>query len=358
MKNTPPMQQTQNHRPVIRLNRVRVEKQIEQSARLRREPTERMLRIHELVAAGKFPNGSTLANDLQVSTKTIKRDFQFMRDHFDLPLAYDNNRHGYFYSKRVDKFPGGPKITEADLFAILITHKTIEQYKGTPFYQPLMVAFQKLTGQLDSRERYTFDTLHDVMSFRPLAPEGTDMEIFKTVTSALQDCRVLKFEYRKPGEKVVEARTINPYHLICSDNRWYLIAYDPARADIRKFALGRISAPRLTGDRFTKPADFDVKKYLKGSFTVMGGTGDYEVVIEFDAWATDQLRGRQWHPSQCVTELPSGGSQMRMRLSCLEEIERWILSWGTHAHVVSPVALAERIRCIAEALLNRYTPKN
>ena len=63
----------------------------------------------------------------------------------------------------------------------------------------------------------------------------------------------------------------------------------------------------------------------------MSGKGDYQVVIEMDAWLTDVLRGRRWHPSQEVAELPGGGSQLRMRLSGLEEIEQHVLSWGTHA---------------------------
>jgi hypothetical protein len=57
---------------------------------------------------------------------------------------------------------------------------------------------------------------------------------------------------------------------------------------------------------------------------------DHEVApsIEFDAWATDLLQGREWHSSQKVTTLPGGGSHMHFRLSALEEVERWILSWG------------------------------
>ena len=86
----------------------------------------------------------------------------------------------------------------------------------------------------------------------------------------------------------------------------------------------------------------------------MKGEGDYEVVIEFDAWATDQLRGRQWHPTQIVSELPGGGSHLRMRLSGLEEVERWILSWGTHANVLQPAPLAVRLREIAAKLVERY----
>jgi predicted DNA-binding transcriptional regulator YafY len=44
----------------------------------------------------------------------------------------------------------------------------------------------------------------------------------------------------------------------------------------------------------------------------------------------------------------------RLRLSALEEIERWILSWGTRATVIRPVALAERIAQMAEQLARRY----
>ena len=47
------------------------------------------------------------------------------------------------------------------------------------------------------------------------------------------------------------------------------------------------------GRVYTRPKDFDPDKHLKGSFGVMSGDGDYEVVIEFDAWATDLLQGRQ-----------------------------------------------------------------
>jgi predicted DNA-binding transcriptional regulator YafY len=43
-----------------------------------------------------------------------------------------------------------------------------------------------------------------------------------------------------------------------------------------------------------------------------------------------------------------------MRLSGLEEIEQHVLSWGTHAHVVSPQELRERVRKVAAELVNRY----
>ena len=43
-----------------------------------------------------------------------------------------------------------PTVTEAEMFALLVAHKSIEQYQSTPFHKPLQMAFEKLTGQLES----------------------------------------------------------------------------------------------------------------------------------------------------------------------------------------------------------------
>jgi predicted DNA-binding transcriptional regulator YafY len=45
---------------------------------------------------------------------------------------------------------------------------------------------------------------------------------------------------------------------------------------------------------------------------------------------------------------------LRLRLNSIEEAERWVLSWGKHATVIRPEALAERLRETAKNLLNRY----
>jgi len=326
----------------------------EEPARVGRNATERLLAIHQLISARRYPNTARLAREFEVSQKTVKRDVEWMRVHWDLPIEYDHQRHGYFYSREVRRFPGVPTITEAEMFALLVAHKAVEQYIGTPFHTPLQMAFRKLTGQLDDTERYSLQDCEEVLSFRPFAPEATDMERFEVVTRAIQQRRGLRFLYRKPGQKNASGRHVHPYHLSCNDNRWYLIGHDVDRGDIRTFALARMNGGPMLGEAFQKPKEFSVAKYLRGSLTVMNGRGDYEVVIEFDAWATDQLRGRLWHSSQQVTELPGGESRMRMRLSGLEEVERWVLSWGAHATVIQPELLAERVGKIARTLAGRY----
>ena len=143
-------------------------------------------------------------------------------------------------------------------------------------------------------------------------------------------------------------------HLACVESHWYLFAFDLGRDALRTFALTRMSDVEVLSQAFTPPDDFDPNDYLKGSFSVFRGTDDFEVVIDFDRWAADLIRGRQWHASQDLTELPRGQLRMTLRLNNLEEIERFLLSWGIHATVVRPKALVTRLRQITEQLQRRY----
>jgi predicted DNA-binding transcriptional regulator YafY len=104
----------------------------------------------------------------------------------------------------------------------------------------------------------------------------------------------------------------------------------------------------------TVKRDVDCMRYLSGSFTVFKGTGDYEVVVDFDAWAADLIRGRRWHESQQVTDLPGSGMRLRMHLNSIEEMEGWVLSWGTHATVIRPKALIEKVLKSSQKVVARY----
>src|SRR6516225_3026772 len=79
-----------------------------------RPPLERMLRIHQAVSSGQFPNATTLAREIEVASKTIHRDIEFMRDRLNLPMEFDAARNGYRYTEEVNAFPT-MQITEGEL---------------------------------------------------------------------------------------------------------------------------------------------------------------------------------------------------------------------------------------------------
>lgn len=318
-----------------------------------RPPWERMMQIHERIKANRFPNCSKIAKDIEVSTRTIKRDIDFMKYRLKLPLEYDSQRYGYYYTEPVENFPGLP-VTEAEVFALLVAHKAIAQYQGTPYEKPLDAAFRKLTGQLDTQAKFTLGSLDEALSFRPFAPGDADLEIFQILTRALQEQRTVKFEYKNLGARNYQSRHVRPYHLACIQNHWYLFAFDVNRKAMRTFVLSRLRELELKREKFTPDQKFDPDEYLKGSFTVFKGKEDYEVVIDFDVWATDLIRGRKWHASQNFTELPNGTSRLTMRLNNIEEMEQWVLSWGLHATVIRPAELSKRLRNTIAGLEERY----
>ena len=320
-----------------------------------RPPLERMLAIHERLQSGSLPNCRSLAAQLEVCKRTVKRDVDFMKCRLNLPIEFDAQRHGFFYTEPVGAFPSVP-VTEADLFALMVAHKAMLQYRGTPFEHLLEGSFRKLTGQLDRSSAFSCGGLDQAFSFRPFAPEETDLEIFQGLLRAVRQRRVVRFDYRKLGAKKLERRTVRPYHVACVDNRWYLYAQDLAREALRAFVLTRMSKLEVTNEKFPAPKDFSLDQHLRGSFGAFAGKpeDDFEVVIEFDSWATDVLRGRRWHWSQTVDELPGGQTRMRLRLNNVEEVERWVLSWGTHATVLKPQALADRMARTGLELAQRY----
>ena len=90
---------------------------------------------------------SSLAAAFEVSTKTIQRDLDFMRDRLNLPLEYDAARWGYHYTEPVSSFPT-LQITEGELFALLVAEKALQQYRGTNFEKPLLSAIKKMEQSL------------------------------------------------------------------------------------------------------------------------------------------------------------------------------------------------------------------
>jgi len=320
-----------------------------------RAAMERMHRIHQLLQNKQYPNCTKLAKEFEVAKRTMKRDIEFMKDQMRLPIGFDTGENGYFYTETVDHFPELP-MSEADVFALYVASKAIEQYKGTPFQRLLETAFRRLTGRLDESVKFSMGSLDQVISFRPFAPGDADVKAFEVLSKGVRERRAVTFMYRNHGALAAQRRHVHPYHIAYVENRWCLFAFDVKRKAMRTFVLCRLTGPKLTGTRFTVPKKFDLNEYLRHSFSLFKGPegDDYEVVVEFDAWAADEVRGRRWHESQELTELPKGMLRVTMWLNNIEEVEKWVMGFGTHATVIRPEKLRERLFKATHELFERY----
>ncbi len=309
-----------------------------------------MLRIHQAIHSGEFPNASTLARELEVSTKSIQRDLEFMRDRLELPVEYDGSRFGYYYTGEVTSFPT-MQITEGELVALIIAEKALEQYRGTQFEKPLLSAIRKIEQSLPDTVSLNLTDIEQTISFRTRAEPILNLEIFDALAKATAQRRQLELSYRKAGSRQTELRLVDPYHLGNINGEWYLFAFDHAREDIRTFVPARVRSVKQTGKTFPHPEQFSLEKRLRDSFGVHSGVGEYDVILRFSTRVVDYVREKKWHESQQLRQLKGGGLELRLKLSSLVEIERWVLSWGGDAVVVKPRELAEAVKRAAGRIL-------
>ncbi|MGJ8653055.1 MAG: helix-turn-helix transcriptional regulator [Opitutaceae bacterium] len=315
-----------------------------------RPPLARMMRIHEELQENRLPNATKLSKLLETSTKTINRDITYMRDQLGLPVEWDAQSNGYSYTSFVDGFPT-VQVSEGELFALLVAQKALEPYKGTPFHEPLESALRKLSDGLKDKVFISLDRLDTPVSFKSAGISNANLETFQIVTRAVAQEQELHFEYKNLGTSRWQKRRTQPIHLCCVENQWYVVCHDLNRDALRTFALVRMRKLMFPGKAFKRPQNFDIQQHLKDAFGVFVGETKYKVRVEFDAWATQLIKEKDWHPAQEVRELEDGRIEFRIELADLFEIERWILSWGSHAKVLAPAKLKNSVRNHAEAII-------
>jgi predicted DNA-binding transcriptional regulator YafY len=215
---------------------------------------------------------------------------------------------------------------------------------------------------LDDSVKYSLGNLEEVVSIRPLAPGDADVEKFQSFTRAIREKRAVRFVYRKHGEVRTAVKKVHPLRIAYVNNLWTLFASYPSlsqtghqsRRVVQKFVFFRVTGLEVTDERFAETPPLDLNKELEGSMGVFKGTEKHQVVIEFDPWGADDVRARTWHVSQELVNRPDGTLMVKMQLNNLEEVEGWVLGFGSHAHVIQPPEFRSRLEKVAREIQGKY----
>ncbi len=314
-----------------------------------RRPLERVMRIHEIVNQGKYPNCSSIAREMEVNRKTIQRDINFMRDELDLPLEYSDANHGYHYTAPVNDFPF-LKTTAEDLVALVLARNALDPLRGSAFEAALRSGFQRLQATMKDQVTIPWSDLDQAFSVKSTGMTERDIFLFNRLAQSVLESRELLFDYRKLNSDEVMRRRLQPYHLAEIDGGWYVIGYDILRKARRTFAVQRMKAVQVSKKKFIRSMDFRLDDHLAGSFGVWSGDAsdkgkNYDVKIRFTGFAARVVGERRWHPSQEIIDLDGKGNEIeiRMQLSALQDISRWVMGFGSQAEVMEPGELREDV---------------
>ena len=313
-----------------------------------RPPLYRFQEIFHAIKTGRYPNRTKLAERIEVTTKTIQRDIDYMRYQMSVPIEFDYARGGYYFTRSMTELPLF-QLTEAELVSIFVAEKALEAYKGTAFEQPLRTAFQKLQAATGSANvSVSWEDLDSAISFCHFGAYLPDATFFSELAKAIENDEVVEFGYKKLDARAFEKRTIEPWHLACVSGQWYLLGYDQNRKARRIFVLARMQKVSRTAQKFSnpKPAGAEIQRLFRNSFQIwQSENADLEqIVLRFSGRAAQLVRERNWHSSQQIQELAGGNLELSLTLNSLEEIVPWILSWGRDCEVISPVKLRKKVK--------------
>ncbi len=308
------------------------------------ETSGRLLRLLSLLQARKDWSGAELAERLEVTTRTVRRDIGRLRD-LGYPVDAVQGTAGYRLGAGTELPP--LLLDDEEAAAVVIGLRT-STGSLAGIEEASLRALLKIEQVLPSRLRYRVNTLHraTVRVGGDEAGTAIDPAILMEVAEACRRQVRLRFDYTR-HDRTATRRDVEPHSLVSFQRRWYLVAWDVERDDWRNFRVDRLRPRTPTGPRFTpRPApDGDVGAYL--THRLSSQSWPYRATIRLHTSA-DDLAERIWPGIGLLEPVDQH--------SCLLYVgadSPWALSWmitsvGVGFTVVEgPPELFDEIRLLA-----------
>jgi predicted DNA-binding transcriptional regulator YafY len=215
------------------------------------DPSARMLRLLSLLQARSNWTGDELAERLEVTSRTLRRDVTRLRD-LGYPVeALSGPAGGYQLA------PGGalpPLLFDDDeAMAVALGLRAAAGGSIPGFEDAAVAALAKIEQVLPVRLAEQIDSVQSAtVGLRTRSRESSPVTpgVLVTVAQACRGPERLRFDYVDREGNVTD-RYVEPFQLVHTSRRWYLVARDRDREAWRTFRVDRMSNPKRTGMWFT-----------------------------------------------------------------------------------------------------------
>ncbi len=217
--------------------------------------SSRLLCLLSLLQARRDWPGALLAERLDVTPRTVRRDVDRLRE-LGYPVRAFKGPDGGYRLDAGSELP--PLLFDDDQAVALAIALQVAATSGAGIEEAATRALITVRQVMPARLRHRIDAVQ--VSTVPSARYGQEVDpaVLTALTAAIRVREVLRFDYRSdqseneaaPGQ-VTPPRRVEPHHAITRAGRWYLIAWDLDRADWRTFRADRIAPRTPTGPRFT-----------------------------------------------------------------------------------------------------------
>ena len=311
------------------------------------ETSARLLRLLSLFQAQRYWTGARLAERLEVTARTLRRDVDRLRS-LGYPVNSTSGTAGGYQLGAGATLP--PLLLDDDeAVAVAVGLRTAASGTVEGIEEASVRALAKLQRVLPERLRRRVTALDAFIL--PLASPGPRVhaDTLSAIAGACRDLQKLQFGYHSRDGSASE-REVEPHRLVHTGRRWYLAAFDVARNNWRTFRVDRITPPLAAGQRFTarQPPEGGFAAYVTRS-VAYGGPDPHQAKVILHA-SMEQAAERV--PSFAGT-LEAIDGQRCLLHACSSSLDGLAvhLAWlGFEFEVREPAELAECIRSVAERL--------
>lgn len=305
------------------------------------DPIMRVFTVLEILQGRDRVTGAELAERLEVDLRTVQRYIVRLKD-LSIPIDSSSGVGGAYRLRPGFRLPP-LLLTNEEAFALSLGLRALRQIGLAAFAPATEGALAKLGRVLPEALRESVRTVEDVVAIEP-GPwvVATSVECLIGAASAIRTERRIRFVYQSHN-KTISHREIEPYAVMHTDGRWYLIGHCLSRKAMRTFRLDRVTRLEICAATFRRPTDFDARRYLAKHMPFI--QSDYQI----DVWIDMPIEEAERHfaPWRIATEPHESGTRLRCGRDRLEMFAAMLLSMGRRIVVHSPVELHETFRQLA-----------
>ena len=301
------------------------------------DPTARVLALLSLLESRRYWPGTDLAERLEVSERTLRRDVDRLRG-LGYPVIAARGVGGGYQLAAGAALP--PLVLDDDeAVALVVGLHTAADNTVAGVAEASVRALPKTLNLLPPQLRKRADAIRATTVFAQWrdTAHAIPPDVLDVVAGACHDVVRLAFSYVARDGAATE-RYVEPYRLVVLSRRWYLLAYDVDRDDWRTFRLDRMTEPRATVAQFTpRELPANPASYVREGIEQVPRGHHIVVDVEADA-ATVEARIGRW-----ATAEATGRHRCRVRMTA-DELE-WpalgLMMLDTEFTVVQPREFAE-----------------
>src|SRR4051812_47685512 len=212
--------------------------------------SSRLLTLLSLLQTRRDWAGAELADRLEVSNRTIRRDVDRLRG-LGYPVESLTGPAGGYRLRAGTAMPP-LLLDDEEAIAIAVGLRTAARASVKGIEETSVRALVKLEQVLPSHLRRRVRALGDATATftGPASSDSVDPQALTVMATCCRDHERLRFHY-KARDGSASRREAEPHSLVNLGRRWYLVAFDTGRDDWRTFRVDRVDRPATTGVRFT-----------------------------------------------------------------------------------------------------------